>query len=492
MIHNIGIQAGVWTRMAQVGVWITSILATGDLRIRAEKPDGSVFETELVSGMTFDVKGGYHSVSFLSSVSQSAKIWMSENQLNWTPAESRMVGSSALVSSVGSVYYGAPTELLAATVGRGRITINPTEDIYIGGVGFSSASAIKIDGGSLFELRTQGALFAYSLNANSVPVYSSVVNELATLTEAAGYGGLYGGGGSLEMAGGSASYPGRVYSVGGSKVVSVTNDANRVGSTVYDAIDGWLDSRAIVVNGIYYVLKVVTASPSERWLVAIDMSDGTYTETLVYTHTVSGGIIDWAFDGVNIAIGVEHKVVAYGPISGPLIARAVPASLDSCSSIHILNDGALFVADGNTCTYSDDGGVTYSAYAAIGNNSYISNLVEYDGDALYVMQGSAIRKSIDKGVSWHQVHATSDSGFRSMVVKAGVIAAISFDNVHAQKADGTFVVLPILGLTGANASGVGFTATGEIYFYNNGDFKILHGKPIISGGVSVAMLEEVN
>ena len=85
---------------------------------------------------------------------------MGDLPLTYSPLESKTVGSSSLVSSVAKTYFGEIAPLLPAQSGRGKVTIYPQSDIFIGGSGLSKTNAIKILGGQKFEISTQGEVNA--------------------------------------------------------------------------------------------------------------------------------------------------------------------------------------------------------------------------------------------------------------------------------------------------------------------------------------------
>jgi hypothetical protein len=162
MLNNIKLNAGAYTELAITGRFINIVLAAGEIQARMRLKNGSTFQTKLVSGMSFELPEGFVSAAFLSETGQQTKIWLSNLPLTYSPLESRIVGASGLASSSAKVLYGAAKMIKPATVGRAKLTVFAPDDIYVGGVGLTAASAVKVSAGTTRDFSTQSALFGYT------------------------------------------------------------------------------------------------------------------------------------------------------------------------------------------------------------------------------------------------------------------------------------------------------------------------------------------
>lgn len=160
MLKNILINAGRFTPIATAGNHINIVLAAGEIEIRAELENGSVYSTPAVQGMALELPR-FKSVHVGGKTSQQTKIWVGDIPLSYSPDTQRAVGSNALSSSVVQVFSNSVTEILPAQVGRNKITLNPSKEIYIGGADITLKSGIKLPANAPFTLQTQGAVYAF-------------------------------------------------------------------------------------------------------------------------------------------------------------------------------------------------------------------------------------------------------------------------------------------------------------------------------------------
>jgi len=179
MLHNILLKAGEYTEIAKQGKFINVVLAAGEITVRIRMRDLSVFETKLVSGMSFPVTKGFQSVAFTSNDNQQIKVWLGDLPLNYSPVSSKLVGSSALGSRQVKSFFGYPLLTIEAKSQRGKITMQASKPFFVGGAGVAVGSGIYVEAYKLLEINTQGAVYTYSENAEDKAVMTS---ELSPLT----------------------------------------------------------------------------------------------------------------------------------------------------------------------------------------------------------------------------------------------------------------------------------------------------------------------
>ncbi|GLX80890.1 hypothetical protein [Thalassotalea eurytherma] len=173
MLFNVEINAGRATEIAQQGRFINVVLAAGEITARIRTQEHAVFETKIVSGMAFPVNAGFVSVSFESDTTQQVKVWLADIPLTYAPIDAKAVGSSALESLEGQVFSDV-YEMLPTKVGRNKITITPQADIFIGGVGLNAVNGIPVKAGETFSMQTQGAVYAYETSGAYQPLFQPV------------------------------------------------------------------------------------------------------------------------------------------------------------------------------------------------------------------------------------------------------------------------------------------------------------------------------
>lgn len=165
MLHNVLIKANKHTEIAKQGKFINIVLASGELSARIRMGDGQIFETKLISGMSFPVPQGYVSVAFTSETSQQTRIWLGDLPLTYSPLDSKIVGSSSAQTTESEVYYNTFTEVLPARVGRQKAILYCAEDFYFGGQGVTYANAMKHNANTPLQLDTQAPILAFSKNS---------------------------------------------------------------------------------------------------------------------------------------------------------------------------------------------------------------------------------------------------------------------------------------------------------------------------------------
>jgi hypothetical protein len=219
MLHNVLLKAGFSTEIAKQGRFLNVVLAAGEVEARIRLVTGEVLQTNIVSGMAFPVSQGFISVSFLSGETQKVKVWLGDLPLTYSPIESKIVGSTALISTVAKASFGDAKQLLPERVGRKSLTINSSKSLFVGSSDVRPSSAIEIPANTNFTLDTQAALWGYSSDktdktqlvadlskglVDEPSVFFAGVNVNKGFITYMDYIGMYalvGGGGFLELRG---------------------------------------------------------------------------------------------------------------------------------------------------------------------------------------------------------------------------------------------------------------------------------------------------
>jgi len=495
MLNNISIKAGEFTEITKQGSNINVVLAAGEITVRIRFKSGQVQQTKLVSGMSFDTLESYISVAFSSDVSQKVKVWLSDMRLTYSPIESRNVGSSAIDSSSEMVYYATPNELISAQSGRGKVTINSKEDIYIGGTNLNAENAIKVSANENFELSTQGAIFAYSLNKNLQPKQTTRIQNVEDLTftnHIAGWekihvnselGVMYAVNSldsSVKKIRLSDMTTQKIYSHSGQGRMHDQNSK----SGAFEQYDGSL---------FFVVSKAGNTS-----LMKIDLENDLLTEVSKLS-SVGGDIQDLYMDigGGKISAVIEisgtNKVFA-GDLNS--ISESTLTLTDEPLCHVWVTDQHLIVYAGATQSSSHDGGVTWEP--VIGTEHSIRNGVFRDkvSGKIYHFQQYEHYESVD-GISWWSVYRTGGYNTFSAFVSGDVRISVGERNliyVDGNNEPQVYNINTKTGLAVNSCRSVSVGGDGKWYVIDGSKGLFVFSGATVEqvGGLPVAIMSEVN
>jgi hypothetical protein len=498
MLQNIKLNAGLYTELAGNGRFVNVVLAAGELQIRLRSRDGSTFQTQLVSGMAFELPRGFVSAAFLSEVTQQTKVWLSDLPLTYTPIEQKIVGSAAVISNSGKAFFGDALEMLPQRLGRKGVSIFANEDFYIGGIDVNQINAVKVTANETTKIDTQAALYAFSLNSANAPKKIVIAGSEPEILESQSYLGVrtYG----VTQAAMAAPQEGvvdKIYTAGGGGVATVTNDELRFGATVYSGSvrgTGGAETGA-GYNNHYYT---VTISGNTLSLVDIDMATGDYVENVIYTHTESISITYFRVNNGRIAIACNSAsydgFALVGELGGEIVLKPFVAGFGTAGDMQLLSTGAVVVTKTALTSYSNLIDAGFSVPVATPYESFNINSLSLDkaSDTIYIHYSNFISKSGNMGVSWQGAFGGIDSTVVSVSVNDGSAIIAAYYKVYISDGLGGLIEVPYPTESGMNVKRVFPTPTGEIYIKDGADLHILQGESKISGGLDVAIMEEIN
>ncbi len=487
MLHDIKINAGKHTQIAKQGKFINVVLAAGEIEARIAMNGGQTFQTTLVSGMAFPVPQGFISASFSSNISQQTKVWLSDIPLNYSPMDSKIIGSSALASETVKTFYGSPTTLLSAKSGRGKVTIYPASDLFVGGVGLTATNAIKIPAGQSFSIATQGEIMAFTDNPVFSPVVASSVKNGAqvAIDEVIGIY-PYRAAAAPTMSADSSVYV--VDFNDGVRRLNLRTNAITAVASGAPCNDGQLSDGSLFQN--------VTRVGNDLSLLTINMDTNKITEEFLLTNPASLNGITWLSQNIGkLFFSVwdsGNNDFYYGAKDSlKIVSKPVAGVPYFC---WILSDGSLVVGfDGGTYL-SVDSGVTWSVSAGYPAGFKIAPglwKMDKSDDSLYVVSNSrTINRSIDKGRTWQPVYTTADN-ITAYEVAAGILsisAAGAFEQYNIITEESVIIAYgEVIG-----AKTVVNTADGRVFIGDSGGFAVIQGEPIKAGGLDVAIMAEAN
>lgn len=488
MLNNIKINAGLYTEKAGTGRYINVVLAAGEIEARIRMSNGETFQTTLISGMSFEVPRGFVAVAFTSDVSQQTKVWLSDLPLTYAPSESKVVGSSGLVSSSEKVFFGEPRTMLPAATARGKITMSADDDFYIGGVGVSRSNAIKVPANTLFSVATQGEIQGYTESPLYAPAYSAKFDENSVIDENIVMTGVNMSGGAAPFQGvGGSGVSDKVFILGAG-VQSIELDGTYNVQNVTDKVPN--GSIAISLNNHYYSLR---AQSTGLYLVDVDMSDSTVNETLIFTDNAAiQSYHSFAFDGVRIFAQIYGSAngtqALYGDING-LAVTTIPAGMSVVDSLFAAN-GELLLRGTTSTTISTDGGATFAPVKPIGYTVSSSSrmVVDVVTGEIYQPADNLLLKTINNGATWVEAFSFG-STYKAAYVVDGLAVIITSAAITVN--DGTEKVYPFsenkLNLKSAIINNIG-----ELMAFDLNALHSITGKKIAAGGLNVSIMAEVN
>jgi hypothetical protein len=498
MLQNIKLKAGLYTELAGNGRFVNVVLAAGELQIRLRSRDGSTFQTQLVSGMAFELPRGFVSAAFLSEVTQQTKVWLSDLPLTYTPVEQKIVGSTAVISNSGKAFFGNAAEMLAQRQGRKGVSIFAKEDFYIGGSDVNQINAVKVAANETTKIDTQAAIYAFSLNSANAPKKVVIAGSEPEILEDQSYSGVRSYGfSSAAMAAPQAGIVDKVYVLGMSGVNTVTNDELRFGETVFTGSmqgEGGADTSAGYNNHYYGITK----SGNALTLVDVDMATGDYVESVIYTHTESIAITRFRVNNGRIALACNSAgydgFALVGDLGGEMVLKPFPAAFGTAGDMQLLSTGAVVVTKTAHTSHSNLNDAGFSVPVATPYESFNINFLSLDraNDTIYIQFSNFISKSENMGVSWEAAFLGVDSPIASVSVNDNSAIIAAYYKVFISDGYGGLVEVPYPTEAGMNASSAFPTPTGEVYITDNSNIHILQGETKTVGGLDVAIMEEIN
>jgi hypothetical protein len=518
MLHNILLNAGLYTEIAKQGKFINVILAAGEVTARIRLLDDSMLETGVVSGMAFPIPQGYKSISFLSDVSQQTQIWLGNIPLTYSPIDAKVVGSNSVSSTVASAFFGSASQVLPAKVGRGKVVMSALHDFYVGGVGLVPDSAIPVKAGETFEVNTQGAIYAYTDNVAHSKVSKIDFDEIVIETTPFPLGN----GDSIQAVSGVgvdgyedaaySSYPELkrfVFSTNQFEAIQTQEPViYRAGSTASE-------------NNLYVAMGYSAVSQTELWMTVIDMGNGDAAQIMVkdFPSLLAPNPFDYTTDGeicyfsVRVSTGV-YECYCVNLDGSNLRQLTMPDGYGApVRGSYFLSDGSLIVSDSVNMYVSNDMGVSWAQTNPFPFGFELgSNLCkrEKGTDRLFRVvdrapsQVDTIYMTEDKGQTWTSFadiwHVSAfevvDNSLYcwSAGVSQGIHPDLVFGETYAAfnyRPDGgnmrtvindNYVICEALAI-GTN---------GSLYIFDGYSNMRIRGVPVFSGGLPIAVMSEEN
>lgn len=504
MLRNILINEGRWTNIATAGNHINIVLAAGEIMVRAELENGRTYATPAVQGMALELPR-FKNVQISANTSQQTKIWVGDIPLSYSPDTQRAVGSSALTSAVAQVFSNVVTEILPAQVGRNKITLNPSKEIFIGGVDMNLKSGIRLLPNTPFTLQTQGAVYAYETSGDYPPFYTAKVTDSDFETGVQGLGTPHGTDASIyetensqyayAFTNGSATAR-RLNKGDYSYVnnVSLVNDFYFVDAQINGSILYWMNGQAF---GSYLTeFDLETGAKVET---TVTKPDGTRIEQIRHSF-IRGDFIYYLPTG--------EAQIYRAPLTDKSDAQplGVPiphndGSFMSVWSFGVGANGELVVA-GKLIWRSVDNGATWQNGQTLpidfGNVVKRFHLDTSDDVCYMTFNDEQIHKSLNYGASWEleidtfQLSGGQTLAIESMDVLLGAVAATGGNGAFFRNSTGEWKYKRITEFAGGNGNTV-INSTGTVHFVsrNQVDY-FVKGQRVAANGLPVAVMAEVN
>jgi len=490
MLHNILLSADLSTEITKQGKFVNVVLAAGEITARIRMMDDSTLETKLVSGMAFPVLQGYKSVSFVSDVDQQTKIWLGDLPLTYSPLDSKLVGSSAVSSISGQVFSGENSLLLPAKVGRNKVTISPSKDIFLGGVGLSPESAIKIMANTIFSLNTQGAVYAYEDSGNYKKTYTASFNESDLVL-------------SKDL---TTTNPFQTIAKNNSGTEFLCTEASS--TTLFRmALDdlSLLGTVAIgrSVVGYYNVVQdgylyMSTANGVEGYLTAVDLTDYTVSHTLIDPLK---SFERFDFYGSKKVFVDRSNAAPYsvyfdaGAGEGIVSVSGITGVSGYCYAAIITNTGKIIASFLNNFAVSTDNGATWSVSLTPGTSLGEKQMTvdRKTGNIFFLSSTSVLYRSTDDGVSWG-VMPISLNIAQAVISNQGTIVATGYNLFVSMDSGGSWIEADSTGVAPSIRGAV--VGKGEIFTVKKSGavrtVSAFTGDVVEVGGLPVAIMQEVN
>lgn len=496
MLFNVKINAGQSTEIAKQGRHINMVLAAGEINVRAMTAEGQVTETKVIAGMSFSYQSDYSRVAFSSDVSQQIKVWIAMFPLTYAPDSTREVGSAAVSSTYKEAYSGTPQILLEAETGRNQVTISPSVDILVGGVGLTIKNGIPVQAGQAFTLKTQGAIYGLETSGAYPPTVST------------------------EAAFSDFAAPTIVPKLNTRKMVvsnAINNEywLNNNGATIdrYNADNHELSGsftaqgatmlcvRRYDIGDYFEWGRTHNIGLAARWIrvhkttLAVTTTDIGFGEA-AYTAYHNG--VRMVLNRASGEIYLSNDGVTWGvsgvPCPYPTPAQVKGIDFDSANNIYVITSSNLYksVDDGATWTsvvlvYPLDTESGWSLMAINKNNDAIYYVSDFANHSLVY--------SVDGGVTFINTGIQSGSGGSG--VSANYVDFFG-DTLFISGATKMYQYNESIGLAtydreeGSQIHSIWPGDDGRIYWSSTPNLYVVQGELVQSGGVPVAIMSEVN
>lgn len=506
MLFDVKLSGKFWNTINREARHINIVLAAGEIQARFTSKKGASYQTKMVSGMALELPK-FDRVEIKSETDQQIKVWVSDVPLAYSPDSTRQVGSNAIRSSVGYVYSGYPHELLPAEIGRNRITLTPSQDIYIGGTNVSPKNGVLLPAGQTFTMATQGAVWALEKTGLYQPYFTALVDPDDAINQ------FEEGGGSGKQVFYENEARTRAWGWGGSRTSTKlfeydprTKEYRENFVTLYNQSSFAPDAQAVTPIGGDRL-----AVHSSRFCGQFDMSTGDYERYSTSSAPEIGNIMEYVVAGEYHYIADYEGRVYRAPNrteEWALYADTPPFTNGTkwrVSGFAVFDDGRAVWANENQLFYTIDGAEWVQGVRGDMASSYGLE-VDRANDILYSFDDEILRKSYDSGATWHEEFDPAKYGLESRApqyfrVQNGLIVAVAW-TWYAIKdpITGEWAVRSINENNVQRSTyGISISPSGLIHFYFQPNYHTnpsaglnIQGKRTPVGGLPISIMAEVN
>ena len=512
MLFDLKLSNGFWNQVNREARHINIVLAAGEIQVRFVSKKGANYQTKMVQGMALELPK-FDRVEIKGETDQQIKVWVSDVPLSYSPDSSRQVGSNALRSSVGYVYSGYPHALLPAEIGRNKVTLTPQQDIYIGGTNLNTKNGVLLKAGQVFNLATQGAVYALETSGNFQPYFTALADPTKLrgeiTTDNKPIFAMY-----FEN---KARTRGWGYKVNGNATGAQTDRLYEYDPATLEptGFEIFIRSGTYKPSGddFFYVGDDVLMCMTDRTLYYFDLNAGVMTSHVFDASTSRPN--KWAQSGDKQYVMVQDGNIYESPLNAQewtLYADAPPVTqgnLITIKGFSVTSAGRVVVANTDQLWFKDEGGVWTQGATWDYNYLQSSRAMDIDlaTDTLYGAGRNGVYISNDGGVSWSldcdMTEAANGRELKYLTVLNGAVLAVGVEGfTYRNPITGEYGKYNIpFGQRGGKIACL--SESGRIYFgldasyptTNGGDghyFLNMKGEASPVAGLPVSIMAEVN
>lgn len=172
MIFTLTVKPNEPTKVNRQGRFIHIVAAASEIDLRFVGANMGIDDrTKALQGMAIELAAPIDELIIFSDVAQTVQVWLSDTKLTYGLSETIQAGSRGLNSYSQKIASGEAQILSPAAVGRGKVTIFPDDDIFVGGANLNAKNGIKVLAGEKFEFATQAEIRAFAANKQYQPVF---------------------------------------------------------------------------------------------------------------------------------------------------------------------------------------------------------------------------------------------------------------------------------------------------------------------------------
>ncbi|MCW3173748.1 hypothetical protein [Shewanella subflava] len=468
------------------GLYFYLLTAQDSLSVRFRDADKykTDFESEMREGMSADFKASINEITLTSKTAQYVEFWLGETKLDYSVSKDIDVGSKAVESDSRQVFFGEAVKIADYKFARKGVLIYSESDLLIGSGSLNITNGVRVKALNTMGVNTQGEIYAMATNPAYKKKVSTVVDGESNIVEQADLGqridvlSYDSESDSLIFADGSGCY----YSpMSGFSVTPRVNVSGALGFDLADYIIPLESEDGLtypVIKGGFHQLQTLNKKTKQVSFVSTGVTSS------------NSGIIGAVVDNQSMFLVLDNGDLVKASAGG---FSVVNCGLTGIVAVAVEGQ-TVVVASSDSYVMSIDGGQTWSGVGALPRPAQQSgSLIRVIGGAVYVCDKTAVSRTLD-GLNWETL-VDGLSGITFFDYYLSQLVVLDGFGLGIIESDSGFVRTKYTGGVTGYSAGTKFKSiiTGHLLVANQtGQVTKIEGESVVSGGVNVAVMSEIN